>query len=89
MSAPLSASFSSSRFSSAAALPTPGSAPAPSPFVDQQRLRVGVDRDELDACDARVDHPVDGVRPAAADSDDFQDCEVVTGFASHSRSSSG
>ena len=42
-----------------------------------QRLRVGVDGDELDAGEAGVDHPVDGVRAAAADADDLDDCEVV------------
>ena len=43
----------------------------------QQRLRVGVDRDELDALEADLDHPVDGVHAAAADADDLDDCEVV------------
>ena len=32
-------------------------------------LGVGVDRDELDSLEAGVDHPVDGVGTAAADSD--------------------
>ena len=41
----------------------------------QERLRVGVDRDELDAGEAGVDHAVDGVRAAAADTGDLQDCE--------------
>src|ERR671936_1374 len=44
---------------------------------DQERLRVGVDGDELDAGQADVDHPVNGVRAAAADADDLEDCEVV------------
>ena len=43
----------------------------------QQRLRVGVDRDELDALEADLDHPVDGVDAAAADADDLDDREVV------------
>ena len=43
----------------------------------QQRLRVGVDRDELDAAQTCVDHAVDGVRAAAADADDLDHCEVV------------
>ena len=90
MSAPFSASFSSSRLSCAAAWPTAGSAPAPRPRVagradvdlhvgvaHHERLRVGVHRDELDAGEARVDHPVDGVRAAAADADDLDHCEVV------------
>src|SRR4029450_2655901 len=33
----------------------------------QQRLRVGVDRDELDAVEPYLDHPVDGVDAAATD----------------------
>ena len=54
--------------------PTSGSEPAPRPRVSsrpmssftsaslmQQRLRVGVDRDELDALQPGVDHAVDGV----------------------------
>ena len=43
----------------------------------QQRLRVGVDRDELDALEADLDHPVDRVDAAAADPDDLDDGEVV------------
>ena len=43
----------------------------------QQRLRVGVDRDELDAAQAEVDHAVDGVHAAAADADDLDHREVV------------
>jgi hypothetical protein len=35
-----------------------------------QRLHVGVDGDELDARDARLDHAVDGVDPGTPDSDD-------------------
>ena len=46
----------------------------------QQRLRVGVHRDELDAPEARVDHSVDGVRAAAAHADDLDHCEVVTAW---------
>ena len=48
-----------------------------------QRLRVGVDRDELDPGQAGVDHPVDGVRAAAADTDDLDDREVVPGLIAH------
>jgi hypothetical protein len=40
-------------------------------------LRVGVDRDELDALEADLDHPVDRVHAAAADADDLDDREVV------------
>ena len=36
-----------------------------------ERLRVGVDGDELDAAHARLDHAVDGVAAAAADADDL------------------
>src|SRR3546814_13552211 len=36
----------------------------------EQRLRVGVDGDELDALQACVDHAVDGVAAPAADHDD-------------------
>ena len=43
----------------------------------QQRLRVGVDGDELDALETDLDHPVDGIDTTAADTDDFDDCEVV------------
>ena len=43
----------------------------------QQRLRVGVDGDELDAAKAELDHAVDGVHAAAADTDDLDDGEVV------------
>ena len=43
----------------------------------QQRLRVGVDRDELDPAQAEFDHSVDGVDTAAADTDDLDDGEVV------------
>ena len=43
----------------------------------QQRLRVGVDRDELDALEADLDHAVDGVDAAATDADDLDDRQVV------------
>ena len=43
----------------------------------QQRLRVGVDRDELDALEPDLDHAVDGVDAAAADADDLDDRQVV------------
>ena len=43
----------------------------------QQRLRVGVDRDELHALEAGVDHAVDGVAATAADADDLDDGQVV------------
>jgi hypothetical protein len=43
----------------------------------QQRLGVGVDRDELHALESDLDHAVDRVDTAAADPDDFDDGEVV------------
>ncbi len=43
----------------------------------QQGLGVGVDRDELDALEADLDHPVDRVHPAAADAHDLDDRQVV------------
>src|SRR5699024_5031295 len=45
----------------------------------QQRLRIGVDGDELDALQAGFDHAVDRVDTAAADADDLDDCEIVLG----------
>ena len=43
----------------------------------QQRLRVGVDGDELDAFEAALDHPVDRVHAATTDADDLDDSQVV------------
>ena len=43
----------------------------------QQCLRVGVDRDELDALEPDLDHPVDRVDTAAADADDLDHGQVV------------
>ena len=43
----------------------------------QQRLGVGVDRDELDPPQALLDHPVDRVDSASADADDLDDGQVV------------
>ena len=39
-------------------------------------LKIGVDCDELDGREARVDHPVDRVQPGAADTDDLDVREV-------------
>jgi hypothetical protein len=90
MSAPLRTSSISSAWSSAAWRPTSGFGPgaeAPGQLAadveldvgvaHQQGLRVGVDRDELDALEADLDHPVDGVDAAAADADDLDDRQVV------------
>src|SRR5690606_17658373 len=43
----------------------------------EERLRIGVDRDELDAAQAELDHAVDRVDPAAANSDDLDHGQVV------------
>ena len=43
----------------------------------EQRLRVGVDGDELHALEADLDHAVHGVDAAAADADDLDHCQVV------------
>ncbi|BDZ50444.1 hypothetical protein GCM10025867_26850 [Frondihabitans sucicola] len=39
--------------------------------AQKQRLRVGVDGDELDAAESELDHAVDGVDATAADTDDL------------------
>ena len=90
MSAPLSTSSISSRWSSAALRADvglrAGAEPAGQLAADvelhvgvghQQGLRVGVHRDELDALEADLDHPVHGVDAAAADADDLDDRQVV------------
>ena len=43
----------------------------------EQGLGVGVDRDELDALESDLDHPVDGVDPTATDAHDLDDGQVV------------
>ena len=43
----------------------------------EQRLRIGVHADELDAHHLGADHPVDGVAAAATDPDDLDQCEVL------------
>ena len=43
----------------------------------QERLRVRVHGDELDPGQSCVDHPVDGVRSAAADADDLDHRQVI------------
>ena len=96
MSAPLRTSSISLRWSSAAWRPISGSEPAPRPRVmlaadvelhvgvaHEQGLRVGVHRDELDALQPGVDHPVDGVAAAAADPDDLDHRQVVLRLAQH------
>src|SRR5439155_10337737 len=44
----------------------------------EERLRVRVHGDELDAGHTGLDHPADGVRPTAADADDLDHREVAT-----------
>ena len=53
----------------------------------EERLGVGVDRDELDALESDLDHPVDGVDATTTDAHDLDDGQVVLrcchgGFAS-------
>ena len=43
----------------------------------QQRLRIGIDCDELDAPDPGIDHAIDGVDAAAAHSDNFDHGKVI------------
>ena len=43
----------------------------------EQRLRVSVDRDELDALESLFDHAIDGVDAATADSDDLDNRQIV------------
>ena len=57
-------------------------------IAHEERLRVGVDGDELDALQAGVDHPVDGVDATATDADDLDHREVVLRTASHGGSPS-
>ena len=43
----------------------------------QQGLRIGIDRDELNALESLVDHPVHGIDAAPADTDDLNDRQIV------------
>jgi hypothetical protein len=52
-------------------------------IAPEERLRVGVHGDELDAREACVDHAVDGIRPAAAHADDLDHSQVVARTISH------
>ena len=56
-------------------------------IAHQQRLRVGVDRDELHALEALLDHPVDGVDAAATDTHNLDDGQVIVRGGHHSSSS--
>ena len=44
---------------------------------EHQRLRVGVDGDELDALDAFIDHTIDRILAAATDTDHLDRSEIV------------
>ena len=90
MSAPLSTSSISSAWSSAALradLGVGAGAEAAGELAadveldvgvaHQQGLRVGVDRDELDALEPDLDHPVDGVDATSTDAHDLDDGQVV------------
>jgi hypothetical protein len=46
-------------------------------IAHEQCLRIGVDRDELDALEALFDHPVDGIDATTANADDFDHGQVV------------
>ena len=95
MSAPFSASFSSSLLSARQPSRPPGWRCAEPPRTlgpdldlhvgvrHQERLRIGVDRDELDAAETCVDHAVDGAGAAATDTGDFQDCQEFAGRIAH------
>jgi len=52
----------------------------------RELLRVGVDGDELDSMEVGVDHALQGVETAAADSDDADRGEVGRGFATRTQS---
>ena len=54
-------------------------------IAHQQRLRVRVDRDELAARQAGVDHPVDGVRAASADAHDLDQGQVISALIAHAQ----
>jgi hypothetical protein len=43
----------------------------------QQRLCVGIDRDELDTPESGFDHAIDRIDAAAADADDLDDRQVI------------
>ena len=72
----------------------PGEVPADVEFEvgirHQQRLGVGVDGDELDAAQASLDHPVDGVDATTAHADDLDHGQVglrAERFGCHGRTS--
>src|SRR5262249_32043531 len=52
-------------------------------FRHQQRLRIRIDADELDARKSRLDHARHRVRAAAADADNLDDGQVIARLISH------
>ena len=99
MSAPFSTSSISSMCSSAASAPDfrvaagtePACQRAPDVeldvgFAHQKRLRVGVDRHELDPLQAGVDHAVDGIDPGTPDADDLDHSDEALAWRAHPRS---
>ena len=52
-------------------------------IAHEQRLGVGVDRDELAPLESGLDHAVDGVATAAADAGDLDHGEVVLRLSQH------
>jgi hypothetical protein len=48
-------------------------------------LRVGIDSDELDPFEADLDHSVDSVNTAAANTNNFDNCQVIL-WSRHGRS---
>src|SRR2546428_8187266 len=69
--------------------PRPGAEPARQLFADldfdigfvvEERLSIGIDRNELDSAHVLVDHSVQGVAAAAADADDFHPRVLRNGF---------
>lgn len=56
-------------------------------IAHQQRLGVGVDRDEFHAFEALLDHSVDGVDTATTDTHDLDDGQVVVRGGHRSASS--
>src|SRR6266699_2602641 len=49
-------------------------------LVVEERLSIGVDRNELDSAHVLVDHAVEGVAAAPADADDFHSRVLRNGF---------
>ena len=93
ISASPSTSRRRSSSSSAALRPISGLPPVPRPRVNccpicmpqrrvvvLQRLRIGVDRDEIDVAQSRRDHVINGVAAAAARADHLDPCARIRHF---------